>query len=220
MVDISIHRIPGRSQGAGPEKDNVSGSTPVSPEASGQTFSLKDLPCEGRSSANFALVEIVDYECPYCASHVQNVLPELRKEFISTGKLRYFSVNYPLPSHPNAKLLSVAAVCADEQHHFSAMHDALFEQQPRTRTKVLETARSIHLNADAFATCLDSFVAAKRLVNETDRAAALKVDGTPTFAIGKIDTDNSMSIKRVIFGVQSLEQFRKEITQVFDSSSE
>ena len=54
-------------------------------------------------------------------------MPDLDREFIQTGKVRFFLRHLPLESiHPFANGAAVAAVCAGQQGHFWEMHDALF----------------------------------------------------------------------------------------------
>ena len=81
----------------------------------------------GQKNATVTVVEFSDYQCPFCARHVQQTLPLLRKEYVDTGKVKYVFRDHPLESiHPAAFKAAEAARCGGEQGKFWEMHDKLF----------------------------------------------------------------------------------------------
>src|SRR5438552_12731223 len=49
----------------------------------------------GDEKAPVAIVEFSDYQCSYCGEHANQVLPEIIKDYVSTGKVRYFLRDVP-----------------------------------------------------------------------------------------------------------------------------
>jgi protein-disulfide isomerase len=66
-------------------------------------MNLQGLPMLGAKSAPVTMVEFADYQCPFCRQFHVQTFAELKKNFIDTGKVRFFSRDLPLDSmHPDA----------------------------------------------------------------------------------------------------------------------
>jgi protein-disulfide isomerase len=87
------------------------------------------LPVLGNPNAPVKIVEFSDFECPFCRRFYQDTFPQLKKEYIDTGKVALYYRHLPLPMHPNAKPFANAAECANEQGKFWQMHDQIFKEQ-------------------------------------------------------------------------------------------
>jgi Na+/H+ antiporter NhaA len=137
----------------------------------------------GEAAAPLTLVEYGDYECPFCA-RATGVAEELLRRF--GGELRYVFRHLPLHDvHPRADLASRAAVAADLQGRFWAMHDALFtNQEALDLDDLVGYAQDIGLDVDQFVRDLDSPEVARRVREDVASAEASGARGTPTFFIG------------------------------------
>lgn len=190
-------------------------SVPIKDAPAGLRMKLAGLPIQGSADAKVALIEFSDYECPFCARYANEVADGLRKEFVSTGKIRYAFANNPLPIHPNAKSLATAALCAGEQDSYWPLHDKLFHLQPKTKTDVLTIVENLHLNPDKFQQCMEeSSDSAKRIQEDMQTAIKLGLTATPSFAVGAIDTDGYVSVKKFIVGAQALTIFQRTLNEV------
>jgi len=69
----------------------------------------------GSEKAPVTLVEFVDLQCPFCTEFQKDVLPELKRRYIDTGKLRLSVIDFPLPSHAYAETAAAFARCAGAQ---------------------------------------------------------------------------------------------------------
>src|SRR5689334_8469131 len=56
----------------------------------------------GKKDAPITIVEYTDYQCPYCQRFHVSAYPEIKKNYIDTGKVRFYSKDLPLDFHPNA----------------------------------------------------------------------------------------------------------------------
>ena len=57
----------------------------------------------GSKDAPVTMVEFTDYQCPFCQRFHTTVFAELKKNYIDTGKVRFYSRDLPLDQlHPNA----------------------------------------------------------------------------------------------------------------------
>src|SRR5688572_20483451 len=57
---------------------------------------------QGDVKAPVWVIVMSDFQCPACKAWHDEVFPQLRKEFIVTGKIRFAYVNFPLRRHPHA----------------------------------------------------------------------------------------------------------------------
>ena len=56
----------------------------------------------GSKEAPLTIVEYTDYQCPFCQRFHVTAFHELKKAYIDTGKVRFYSKDMPLDFHPNA----------------------------------------------------------------------------------------------------------------------
>src|SRR3989344_5723586 len=80
--------------------------------------SIDDDPMLGNPKAKITLVEFSDFQCPYCRSFWSGAFPDIKKEYVDTGKVRFVYRDYPLSFHPGAKPAAEGGECADDQGKF------------------------------------------------------------------------------------------------------
>jgi len=84
----------------------------------------------GDDNAKVTLVEFTDFQCPFCERHTTTTVPQIIKDYVNTGKVKYYIMDYPLTQiHPNAFIASEAARCAAEQGKYWEMYDKIFTTQ-------------------------------------------------------------------------------------------
>ena len=83
------------------------GAHPPAPEI--VTISTAGAPSLGSKNAPLVLVELTDFQCPYCIKFQNEVFGPLKREYVDTGKLRIVSRNLPLPMHQYADAAARAA---------------------------------------------------------------------------------------------------------------
>lgn len=89
-----------------------------------------NLPVLGNLSAKVTLVEFSDYQCPFCARHFTQTEPQIIKEYIDTGKVKFYYRDFPLSQiHPGAQKAAEAARCAGDQNKYWQYHDLIFQNQ-------------------------------------------------------------------------------------------
>ncbi len=145
------------------------------------TIDLANRPFRGSKDAPVTIVEITDYECSFCSRHAQQTLPQIEKEYIATGKVKYYVVDLPLESiHRNAFKAAVAVRCANEQGKYWEMHDQLFASQ-RTLTDWNTHAVAVGLDAEKFGGCMTSDKYAAVVRKDIALTQTIGVQGTPGF---------------------------------------
>lgn len=182
-------------------------------------------PVLGDKNATLTLVEFSDYECPFCKKAFEEILPELKKNYIDTGKVKLVYKDLPLPFHQNAFKEAEAAQCAKTQGGDTAYfkyHDQIFSQTASGGTGIaldqLPTlAKDISLDAAQFQKCLDDSSMKSEVDKDLAEAEKLGVNGTPTWFLGKtISEDYIEGIK--IVGAQPFSAFKSAIDQQFSQN--
>ena len=108
------------------------------PEPQNVVLEIKGDPFKGQPDAKVTLIEFSDYQCPFCSRHSRDTLPQLEREYIASGKLKYVFRNFPIESiHPQAFKAHEAANCAGEQGKYWEMHGRLFANQKAMSPKDL-----------------------------------------------------------------------------------
>ena len=144
----------------------------------------------GDSAAKIIVLEISDFQCPYCKSFHDSTYYLLRTNYIDNGKARMAYVNMPLRSHQNAWPAAEAAMCASAQGKFWTMHDSLFDAQERWAeiakpdTMFLRFANSMSLDAKSFGSCQATHATRPLIASDAERASSAGINGTPGFIIG------------------------------------
>ncbi len=171
-------------------------------------------PILGNLKAPITLIEFTDYQCPFCKKFFKDTLPELKKHYIDTGKLRLVVRDFPLPFHKDARPAANAAHCAGEQDKFWPMHDALYEGQTMNRDDIKSHAAKMGLKMEPFESCLGSGRYKKHIDKDIAEAQKAGVRGTPAFILGKT-TDNLVS-GEYISGTRDFNSFKSRIEKLLE----
>ncbi len=84
---------------------------------------------KGDPEAPIRIVEISDFECPFCARFYQESYRAIDSLYVRSGLARYVWISFPNSTHPRAWPAIEAAFCAGAAGRFWAMHDVLFERR-------------------------------------------------------------------------------------------
>lgn len=168
----------------------------------------------GKSDAPLTMVEFTDYQCPFCGRFEANTFPEIKKNYIDTGKLRLIVRDLPLEGlHPYALKAAQASHCAADQGKFWEMKDLLFKNQNKLDADSLNgyATAGLGLNGDTFKKCMADGKHLKEIAAEAGYAQSLGLTGTPSFIIGKTEGD---AVKgRVVVGALPYENFAAVIDE-------
>ena len=162
----------------------------------------------GAATAPVWLVEISDFQCPFCKQWHDETYAKIDQEYVKTGKVRMAYLNFPLSRiHKNAQAAAEAAMCAGVQGKFWELHSALFTTQARwaeSKTPILvfdSLARAAGVELKAWDKCMTTHATAKLIEADRDRSAKAGVESTPTFFVGD----------RALAGAYPIDTFRVAI---------
>jgi protein-disulfide isomerase len=153
-----------------------------------------DPPLAGRSkgvaSAPVTVYEMSDFQCPYCRRFALETFPTIEREYISSGKVRWVFVNFPLTSiHPNAVAAAEVALCASRQGAFWPVHDLLYTHQDtwaplKDPGPFLATlADSAGISRKTLLACLASPGTEQEIRSEAEGSERAGASSTPSFYV-------------------------------------
>lgn len=161
----------------------------------------------GDANAPITFIEYSSLSCPHCARHHATVLPEIKKAYIDTGKVKLVMRDFPL-NRPAVEA-SLLAHCVSPMAYWG-MTDQLFATQANWATENSAPALSViaaaaGINGQDFQQCLSDEAAKQKIIASAEQASAVfKVDSTPTFVVNGI----------VVTGERSFEEFSKIFDQL------
>ncbi len=169
---------------------------------------------KGSPQAPVTVYEMSDFQCPYCREFALQTFPQLERDYIRPGKVRWVFINFPLTSiHQHASAAAELALCAGEQRRFWPVHDLLFQHQ-ETWAPLKEAgpffvslADSARLSKPTLLACLESPETRKRVRADAEGAARSGASSTPTFYIEG----------GLLEGAQPITVFRQVLDSVYAS---
>jgi protein-disulfide isomerase len=162
---------------------------------------------QGSPTAPVWVIEVSDFQCPYCKQWHDQTYQSLRDEFVRTGKVRLAYINYPLAQHAHAWHAAESAMCAGAQGKFWEMHDALFTNQAKweglpSATPFFDSlARATGVDVARWQQCVQSGKMKSWIQADHDRAQAAGAVSTPSFMIGD----------KILVGAQPIGNLRSAI---------
>jgi len=141
----------------------------------------------GKPDAPITIIEYASLTCPHCRHFEDQVLPQIEKKWIDTGKAKLVMRDFPLDQR--ALQAEMLARCVPPQRYYPLVKTLFATQEEWVLAKdwpaaLARTVRLAGIGANEFDSCLadkklEDAVAQSRLTAATQ----LGVDATPTFFV-------------------------------------
>lgn len=155
----------------------------------------------GDENAPVTIIEYASMTCGHCASFHKRTWPDLKKEYIETGKVRFVFREFPLD--PVAAAAFMLARCAPQDKYFEIV-DTLFENQrswaftDNPYQSMLDFSKQIGFTQESFEECLTNQGLLDAVNAVKDRGAnEFGVNSTPTFFINGERVSGALSIEEM-----------------------
>lgn len=162
---------------------------------------------KGSEDAPIQIVEISDFQCPFCAQFYEETLGALDSLYIATGKASYLWISYASPGHARAWPAIEASFCAGAVGLFWPMHDILFERREEWSSAADPSASfaayadELGIDAESFASCVRNDLLAPLMLRDYTSVLRAGISSTPYFVIDSV----------AIRGAAPLETFTTQI---------
>jgi protein-disulfide isomerase len=172
----------------------------------------------GSADALLTVIEYASVTCPHCAHFHEAYLPEIKRRYIDTGKMRLVFRELPTGPAPLAFAGFLMARCAPEDKYFDVL-SLLFERQTPlieayqaggtgARDELMRIARAMGISDERFETCIRDQAQIDRITQWGDEATnkygpmstpAFVVNGEVTF--GALPTEDFVALISPYVGV-------------------
>ncbi len=149
----------------------------------------------GRADAPVTIIEYASLTCPYCRRFHRETFPQLKREYIDTGKVRFILREFPIGFQSGAA--TIALRCAPPERYFE-LYGKFLEQQARWVSQevrhdpIFKVVAQVGMTRAQFDACYQNQGMIDALAQIKDRGRTLGVIGTPNFFV------NGRLIKTVI----------------------
>ena len=149
--------------------------------------------------------------CPHCADFHIKVVPEIKKEYIDTGKVQLIFIDFPLDqvSFNASKILH----CLDKKKQITFL-DIIYETQIKwtngsnindINKNLKKIAKNLGISSDRFDKCLiDEVISDKILNGRIDASKKYAINSTPTIVINEKKLEGSVSFKNIKKRIEKL----------------
>ena len=140
----------------------------------------------GDPKAPITVIEYASFTCPHCAHFHTQILPEIKKKWIDTGKVKLIYRDFPL-DQVAAKAAQIAE-CAGNDRYFGVI-DLIFRGQPTWATAsdpIAELAKPLRIagmGEKEIKECLANEAKANEVVADAKGGETLGVNSTPSLFI-------------------------------------
>jgi protein-disulfide isomerase len=162
----------------------------------------------GQADAPYTIVEYSSMTCPHCARFHVDVLPEVKKKYIDTGKAKYIIREFPLDNVAAAAFLLARCVEGDKYFDFV---DLLYANQEEWAfggnpiPSLQKFAKQVGFTEERFNQCLADEKVLKNIQDVRDKGSnEFGVRATPTLFVNgkKLDGVDIEAIDKVIGGTE------------------
>jgi protein-disulfide isomerase len=140
----------------------------------------------GDAKAPITMIEYASFTCPHCAHFHTQILPEIKKKWIDTGKVKLIYRDFPL-DQVAAKAAQIAE-CAGKDRYFGVI-DLIFANQrtwAAAADPIAELAKPLRiagLGENEIKACLANEAMSNAVISDYKTGEALGVSSTPTLII-------------------------------------
>ena len=145
-----------------------------------EVFRDPESPVGGNRNGDVTLVEFFDYNCPYC----RRVAPAMLGAEAADPQLRIVYKEFPILG-PDSVFAARAALAARKQDRYVAFHKALMKVNGRVdEDTAMRVAAEVGLDTDRLRADMQAPAIGAAIDRNLQLARALRITGTPSFAIG------------------------------------
>ena len=149
--------------------------------------------------------------CPHCANFHIKVVPEIKKEYIDTGKVQLIFIDFPLDqaAFNASKLLH----CLDKKKQITFL-DIIYETQQKwtngsnldeINKNLKKIVKNLGISPTRFDKCLiDEVISDKILNGRIDANQKYSINSTPTIVINEKKLEGSVSFKNIKKKIEKL----------------
>ena len=164
----------------------------------------KNLVVMGKDTAPVKIKIFSSLTCPHCADFHTKIVPELKKNYVETGKVQLIFVDFPLDQA--ALNASILLHCVEQKKQMSFL-DTIYENQDKwtsgndineINNNLKNIVKTLGISSAKFDVCLKDEVIVDKILNgriSGDKKYA--INATPTIIINEKKLEGSVNFKNI-----------------------
>ena len=139
----------------------------------------------GKTDAPVEVVVFQDLQCGMCAFSYKNMFGDLNRTYISSGKVRYTFIEFPLSFGGSDLQFAQAAKCAAEQGKYLdfVAYTYTHVSEESSADLIYHYAKAVGLKLEPLKRCVTSKRYLNAVRSDFEVGQVLGVEGTPTFFV-------------------------------------
>ena len=164
----------------------------------------------GDKNAPITIIEYASLSCSHCANFHKNTLPDIKKEYVDTGKVRFVFRNFPYD--PPSLIGSVILKCVPKDVRYDYMNvlfmlrkNWVISDNAKSTQELYKIMQSGGMSKEDFDNCLQRDDLANQIIKgRIDVQNEFNIQSTPSFLInGNLEQGN-----------KSVKEFRQIIDKI------
>ena len=164
----------------------------------------------GDKNAPITIIEYASLSCSHCANFHKNTLPDIKKEYVDTGKVRFVFRNFPYD--PPSLIGSVILKCVPKDVRYDYMNvlfllrkNWVISDNAKSTQELYKIMQSGGMSKEDFDNCLQRDDLANQIIKgRIDVQNEFNIQSTPSFLInGNLEQ-----------GYKSVKEFRQIIDKI------
>ena len=172
---------------------------------------LNDLVVLGVDNAPVKIKVFSSLTCPHCANFHIKIVPEIKKNYVESGKVQLIFIDFPLDqaAFNASKLLH----CLDQKKQIAFL-DTIYESQEKwtsgsnineINNNLKKIVQILGISPTKFNKCLNDETIADRILNgRIDGHQKYSINSTPTIIINEKKLESSASFKNIKKKIEKL----------------
>ena len=170
-----------------------------------------DLVTLGEDKAKVKIKIFSSFTCPHCASFHFNIIPQIKKKYVDTGKVQLIFIDFPLDQA--AFNVSKLLHCVEKNKQIIFMDNIYKNQNQWTNGSNIEDinknikkiVESMGISSTQFDECLiDEDISDKILNGRIDASKKYTINSTPTIVINEKKLEGSVSFENIKKKIEKL----------------
>ena len=171
----------------------------------------KNLISFGENDAVIKIKVFSSLTCPHCANFHKKVIPELKKEYVESGKAQLIFIDFPLDqaAFNASKLLH----CVDRSMQMKLL-DTIYEKQNEwtngsnindINNNLKKIAKNLGISSNKFNGCLvDQSISDRILDGRINANKKYSIESTPTIVINEKKLEGSVSFNNIKKNIEKI----------------
>ena len=165
----------------------------------------------GKDNAPVKIKVFSSLTCPHCANFHIKIVPEIKKNYVESGKVQLIFIDFPLDqaAFNASKLLH----CVDQKKQITFL-DTVYENQDEwtagsnineINNNLKKIVQILGINSTQFDKCLNDEVISDKILNgRIDGHQKYSIESTPTIIINEKKLEGSASFKNIKKKIEKL----------------